>query len=371
MMSSTTKKNDEKNEDIPGNVPPSNGKPTETADHDSSSFTLFNEDTTERNLSGLLRLPDIDDTSMAHVFEYMEHYQEDLFWSFLSDSFFMVGGIVYVVLSIWDYIGWDDETLSYKSCMVMGPLVYLVNSVIDIMWANRVSRREKVRRRMKRLWTEAAAMASTTEMVDTSGKELDDSTSSSETHEESGAEKNVSTWARWKTSVTERCAKIRRHAAHRRTVLAALTFGLAALAAFVAVIIDYAGDADESRMVDICNIISINIYVVSAAISVTGKRTRPWLAHRTCLGNHETLEDLGDLFFLIGSLVDGVLCDFDLDDKALLLPVFSSLLWLLDACFYILSDIVMAEKLGRHYQPGSMGDENDENDFVGSPNILI
>lgn len=371
-MSSTTSKSEKKNEEIPsGNVPPSNGKSTETADGDSSSFTLFNEDTTERNLAGLLRLPDIDDTSMAHVFEYMEHYQEDLFWSFLSDSFFMVGGIVYVVLSIWDFLRWDDQTLSYKTCMVMGPLVYLVNSIIDIVWANRVSRREKVRRRMKRLWEEAAAMASATEMVDTTGKEVDDSTSSSNTNEEIGAETNVSTLGRWKAAVAERCAKIRRHAAHRRTVLAAITFGLAALAAFVAVIIDYSGDADESRMVDICNYISINTYVVSALISVTGKRTRPWLAHRTCLGNHETLEDLGDLFFLIGSLVDGVLCDFDLDDKALYLGVFSSLLWLLDACFYILSDIVMAEKLGRHYQPGSMGDENDENDFVGSPNVLI
>ena len=36
---------------------------------------------------------------MAHVFAYIEHYQEDLFWSFLSDSFFTVGGSIYVLLS--------------------------------------------------------------------------------------------------------------------------------------------------------------------------------------------------------------------------------------------------------------------------------
>lgn len=369
-MSSTPKKNDKKNEDSTENVSVHSGKHTETNGDDSASFTLFNEGTTERNLSGLLRLPDIDDTSMAHVFEYMEHYQEDLFWSFLSDSFFMVGGVVYVVLSVWDYVGWDDETLSYKTCMVMGPLVYLVNSMIDIMWANRVSRREKVRRRMQRLWAEAAAaMDAATEMVDTSSKGADDATLTDETKD--GPAPEVSALARWKNAAAQKLAKIRRHAAHRRTVLAAITFGLAALAAFVAVIIDYSDDANEAPMVDVFNYISINTYVVSALISVTGKRTRPWLAHRTCWGNHETLEDLGDLFFLIGSVVDGVLCDFDLDETMLLLPVFSSLLWLLDACFYVLSDFVMAEKLGKHYQPGSMGDENDENDFVGSPNVII
>jgi hypothetical protein len=44
-------------------------------------------------------LPDIDDHSMNAVFAYLEFYEQDLAWSFISDSFFFSGGILYVVLS--------------------------------------------------------------------------------------------------------------------------------------------------------------------------------------------------------------------------------------------------------------------------------
>jgi hypothetical protein len=318
--------------------------------HDSpvrSPFQLFSDDTTERNLSGLLQLPDIDDASMAHVFAYIEHYQEDFFWGFLSDSFFLFGGIAYVALSLWDYIGWNASSLLYKSLMVLGPLVYLVNSIVDIIWANRVSRRFKVRRRMQRLWNESSSGSTTTLPT----RPEDDATLQTDPVSITRLVCLPVLWC--STTVSAQCHKIRRHAAHRRTVLAALSFGAAALAAFIAVLIDYSDGAELAS--DLCNNISIHMYIVSAVISVTGKRTRPWLAQRSCLDNHENLEDLGDLFFLIGSVVDGVLCDLSLDDHVAFLPVFSSLLWLLDACFYLLSDFVLADKFGKHYVPGALG----------------
>lgn len=329
--------------------------------HDSpvrSPFQLFSDDTTERNLSGLLQLPDIDDASMAHVFAYIEHYQEDFFWGFLSDSFFLFGGIAYVALSLWDYIGGNSSSLLYKSLMVLGPLVYLVNSIVDIIWANRVSRRFKVRRRMQRLWNESSSGSTRPEEICTIQAEPVPIT------------KLACMPVLWcSKTVSAYCHRIRRHAAHRRTVLAALTFGAAALSAFVAVLIEYSDGTEFAS--DVCNSISIHMYIVSALISVTGKRTRPWLAQRSCLDNHENLEDLGDLFFLIGSVMDGVLCDSSLDDNVKLLPVLSSLLWLLDACFYLLSDFVLADKFGKHYVPGAMGGgDTDESEDDDGPRIL-
>lgn len=334
--------------------------------HDSpvrSPFQLFSDDTTERNLSGLLQLPDIDDASMAHVFAYIEHYQEDFFWGFLSDSFFLFGGIAYVALSLWDYIGGNSSSLLYKSLMVLGPLVYLVNSIVDIIWANRVSRRSKVRRRMQRLWNESSSRSTAT--IPTRPEDMGTIQS-----EPVPITQLVCIPVRWCSStVSAQCHRIRRHAAHRRTVLAALTFGAAALAAFVAVLIDYSDGTELAS--DVCNSISIHMYIVSAIISVTGKRTRPWLAQRSCLDNHENLEDLGDLFFLIGSVMDGVLCDSSLDDNVALLPVLSSLLWLLDACFYLLSDFVLADKFGKHYVPGAMGgSDTEDSEDDDAPRIL-
>ena len=155
------------------------------------------------------------------------------------------------------------------------------------------------------------------------------------------------------TKVTTLCNKMRRHAAHRRTVFAALTFGAAALVGFVAVLIDYSGGKQSQAI--LYSQISIHLYVVSAVIAVSGKRTRPWLPHSTCVDNHENLEDLGDLFFLFGSVVDVALCDSPFDDHATSWAIVSSLFWLTDACFYLLSDFVMAYKFIRQRgQPGTL-----------------
>jgi hypothetical protein len=322
----------------------------QTANCDSASaFQLAcTLNATERDLSGVLQLPDIEDTAMAHVFAYVEHYQEDIFWSFLSDSFFVAGGLTFVLLSLWDFLGLPRKTW-YQVLMVLVPLLYLVNSIVDIIWANRVRRRSKVRSRMQKLWEES---------MQTSGDIADAKTSTAHGDPAAAVKQEATTTLEsspcsW-TNVTTLCNKIRRHAAHRRTVFAAITFGAAALSAFVSVLIQFSDGAQS--VVRLYHNISIHLYIVSAIISVSGKRIRPWLPHSSCVDNHENLEDLGDLLFLFGSLVDGVLCDSPFDDHATSWTLVSSLFWLTDACFYLLSDIVIACKFIRQSEEADTQD---------------
>lgn len=324
-----------------------------------SAFHLFSDDTSQRDLSGLLQLPDIDDTSMAHVFAYVEHYQEDLFWSLASDSFFVFGCSIYLLLSVWNYVG-GIPTIFYMTLSVLAPLVYLINSVVDIAWASAVRRRSKVLSRMQKLWEESAVSsdenvaASSLEdsKLTTTGTETTSTTSNDGPGTIKPQQQVVDSF--WKRAQAQ-FHRIRRHAAHRRTVYAALTFGAAALTAFVAVVIQYAGG--NIGIANWFSLISVHLYFVSAVTSVTGKRTRPWLAHRSCLANHESLEDLGDLFFLVGSIVDVALRDSTFDDHTASWTVVSSSFWWLDACFYLLSDVTMAYKFGGHDRlPGSPDD---------------
>ena len=81
---------------------------------------------------------------------------------------------------------------------------------------------------------------------------------------------------------------------------------------------------------------------------MTGKRHRPWLApsdpNTILFNDSERLEDLGDLLFLMGSLVDATLSDLQLM-HLVLLPILSSILWMVDGFLYMRSDIVKAHKL--------------------------
>jgi hypothetical protein len=359
-------------------------KNSETSDRLSSndvtsSFRLFDDD----KISGLLKIPDVDDTSMAHVFAYMEYYQEDLFWSFLSDSFFIAGGIIYVVLSIWDYITWDSQSLWYKSLSLLGPFVYLINSIVDILWANRVSRRNRAKSRIQQLMVKESKTISSIDTAEVfCSQEIDRNASrldiQNPTIVELAHQDHIGKlrYPSWKKCWTDQRSKCRRHAAHRRTILAAFTFGVAALTDFIGVILGFVATNSNMDTYDdddtIWDQISVHVYVLSAVISVTGQRTRPWLSHRSCLDNHETLEDLGDIFFFFGSFLDAVLEDGKFTVS--FLPVLSSLLWLLDAWFYLLSDFVMAEKFRRHYLPGSRDGISDDDDieysYRNGPHVL-
>jgi hypothetical protein len=266
-----------------------------------------------------LFLPDIDDLAMNHVFAYMEYYEFDLFWSSLSDSFFITGGIAYVTLSLWDWIFVELEHTSYwyYALSLSVPLIYLFNSFIDIIWAANARYTYRVKRNLKQILQPETASTILNSML------LD----------ESNEEEDVPWWHR-----------LRKHAAHRRTILAALFFGIAASLAVLAAVLRFYVDQNVNVSTDGLDMASNHVYILSAIIAITGKRTRPWLTFSShgcdnILNDSELFEDMGDLLFLIGSLVDGIMWYFEYGER----PVWafiSSVMWFMDACFYLRSDLV-------------------------------
>jgi hypothetical protein len=261
---------------------------------------------------------------MNHVFAYMEYYDHDLFWSSLSDSFFITGGVAYVALSLCDWIFQEEEHTPYwyYALSLSVPLIYLFNSFIDIVWAANARYTYRVKRDLKQILQPDRASHILSNSM------LDDETSD-----------EVPWWHR-----------LRKHAAHRRTILAALFFGIAASLAVMAAVLRFYVDQDVNVSTDGLDMASDHVYIVSAIVAKTGKRTRPWMTSHSqgcnILNHPEPLEDLGDLLFLIGSLMDGSLWYFEFGDR----PVWAcitSALWFLDACCYLRSDLVTAERAKR------------------------
>lgn len=328
-------------------------------------------------------LPDLDDASMRHVLAYVDHCELDLAWSTLSDSFFFVGGIAYVALSGFDL--WAPQPqfadgVLYSFCSVFAPVVYLLNSIIDVKWARSIYARRSAQRSMTDHWHDWRVMLDLDDDDDNDddvvdGEESPDGRPSDAVHLEglgyrlhepldeipNGDNATAPAPGRQRRRrLPPWLDRLRRHAAHRRNILAALTFGLAAVLAVVAVCIEYVQLDAAAQTAVALDAVSVHIYVISAVLSVSGKRTRPWLSPTCCSpsvplwSSPEGLEDLGDLFFLVGSLVDAVLCDWafgiDLPGWAMC----SSLLWLLDALLYLRSDFIMAANLKRRDLDGGV-----------------
>jgi hypothetical protein len=307
-------------------------------------------------------LPDIDDLSVTQVFSYMGHYKTDLFWSFLSDSFFIAGSVAYIIISMWDFLSQGSvETEGplrnkwYILLDVLAPLVYLLNSIVDIEWATHVHQRLMDKHKLTRHWEETAASYATLQQEVVQGEEsslaanAEDNDGSSFLH--CGIPRGVPFW----------CRKLRKHAAHRRTVLAAFMFGIAASLAVIAAVVrtwlEYHPLVQAFSIDAKLDMVSDHVYLVSAVISLTGKRNRPWLspgpmALGTRIWNDpERLEDLGDLLFFIGCVLDAALADARLTDL-LYLAVLSSFLWFLDGCLYMHSDVVKAAQLRKTQAEG-------------------
>ncbi len=249
-------------------------------------------------------LPDIDDMSMNSVLEYMDYCDRDLKYSLVSNSMFIAGGISYVALSLWPmdkYYGLD----------LIAPLVYLGNALVDVFWARRVVERGKIKRKMASGWEDWRITAG-----ETTGNETE----------------TTQPWYH----------KLYKHAAHRRSHLAAGTFGLAAWFAVCQVLIDWFIPKAEQWSAACCRL-SIHIYLISAIVSVTGKRNRPWFQGCSqLLISPYALEDMGDLFFLLGSLLDETLLDLTWDDLDYgFWAMMSAFLWLADACFYLRGDLLI------------------------------
>ena len=76
---------------------------------------------------------------------------DDVFWSIASNTFFIGGGLLYMIGSCWDLSlsnsdGDPQKKPLYYSIWILGPFVYLLNSIIDVTWAIRTMVADKKRR---------------------------------------------------------------------------------------------------------------------------------------------------------------------------------------------------------------------------------
>lgn len=352
---------------------------------------IFDESNRHLNLS--VSLPDIDDENMRAVFTYLEYYNQDIFWSFLSDSFFTLGGILYFFLSTWNLCrksssssssSLDSSDNSYHRFLeAAGPFVYVLNSIIDIQWAMHTQQRRKQRRALKIRLAESPSSHSACSSSTTSSFRRPQHAPPCQPLLLSTDESSLVSYKQWH--------KWTKYAAHRRTMLAASTFGIAALLALGSV---YTGWI-------VLDIISAHVYIASAVIAITGRRNRPWFAPtamtittnttipitipkdstqqpdlpppRMSIDDNymvwfdsEVLEDLGDVLFFIGSLVDAGLTDLSLERPVL--TVLQSLFWLIDACLYMLADIQMASQLRKQRQNNSSHPDGDDE---GAPRVFV
>jgi hypothetical protein len=271
----------------------------------------------------------------------------DLAWSSLSDSIFLMGGLCYLILSIWDIILVEaeeddaDVLASWQKRMYAfienaGPIVYLINSVIDVRWATDSQRMEKQRRRL-------VERPTTTTTTTTNNNNIDSSPARppKKTPKQKKKKRIKVVKAKWN--------RVRKFAAHRRGLFAAFTFGVAAFLAVLDVFLWDTGEANyDSSLVPESDrgwfdFLSVHFYFLSALFALTGQRSKPRKCAIDFRNDPDMLEDLGDYLFLIGSLFDVVICDFHFDDGSeIWWSAVSSILWFLDACFYLRSDYCTA-----------------------------
>lgn len=312
-------------------------------------------------------LPDVDDVSMTQVNTYIENYRRDVYWSFLSDSFFLTGGICYIILSIPRlHALWSPHFFAVLD--FVAPTVYLINSCVDVKWAQEVRTRTRLRNQMTETWNYWRILLDKDGIVVGSGDESERSTTGPHPDNTTAGQLQDVNSPWWS------CVRFRKHAVHRRTLLAAWTFGIAAFFSVLAVITFYSDTTPLGLQAGLMmDAVSVHFYILSAIISISGKRTRAWLCFGAedsacgffgCLGNPEMLEDIGDILFLFGSLVDGVLCDFTFDDNRPGWAIMSACLWFVDACFYLRADYILACRMNNPEDACLGHSQRDEGQFV-------
>jgi hypothetical protein len=256
--------------------------------------------------------------------------------STMSNMVFLTAGAMYLTTAIWDLRPPKSPTdiLVYNIIGYMAPITYLFNSLIDIHLANRIRRYKKKKKR-----------ASSLQLLDENNNS---NAAFKRSEQEQEQATNITTKSTTKGNKLNK-EKVRKFAAHRRELSAAMSFFIAALFSVLSILAEWMGD-NETTMA-ILDGISVHTYVISAIIAIVGSRivTRRnidtcCLSLATLSNDADTLETLGDVFFLIGSIVDAVLFDCHFDDEGVGWPILSSVLWCIDALLYLNSDWTTANQ---------------------------
>jgi hypothetical protein len=323
---------------------------------------------------------------------------DDTAWSIYSNTFFLSGGIFYLLATSWDYsifhlnrnISIDDalntpQRVFYELLWFMGPMVYLLNSIIDVRWALKVRERDGRRRELEKL------LVGKSRKSDSSSKQVGEQTDPSEGDgkemsalqiEESTPKRNRR--LRKLIYPTKKILhRMRKHMGHRRDLMAAVTFGIAAFLSVTGAICYLISTQGEFSFVihsarsDVeinqgtleawaahLERGSIHMYLVSAVFALwrnpcksggggerenivdCGRGNGSWIQMYIMLpisrpfNDVESMETVGDVFFGLASVVDVFLEDSTLDDNVLWWPIVSALLWTFDALFYLRGDFV-------------------------------
>jgi hypothetical protein len=283
---------------------------------------------------------------------------DDSLYCILSNILFISGGIFYITASSWDYslYAYSPENvditiilthftyLLYQTLWIMGPLVYFLNSIVDIKWALRTKRRYRKRRDAEKLANPSLAGIK---------------------------ESNI---------LKEIYRQIRKNVGSRRTLGAATTFGLGAFCGLVGALLStraanttLGSDVADTlyTQADKAGSASVHIYLLSAIV-VLWKPTKAWKNAVTALWNKDgikwyndptSLFTLGDILFGIAAINDTILTDTTLDDGYYSLPILSAILWTTDALLYTRGDIcvyrLQAAGVDTTSLSSTLGNDND------------
>ena len=253
--------------------------------------------------------------SECHVGD-IDHGDEDHSYSVLSNCFFLAGGVAYLTLSLWDtnsLIPRGSGLMVNNILAALGAFLYLFDSVIDIHWALAVQARQNQEFRVQDL----------NDITPVDDSEDDFMNSKNNTMDEN---KTLFHHARKQSCLSY-------------ALLSALCFGIAS---FLAVLDWCTASFNMHRLLPFSSL-STHTYLVSALFAVSGERRQQW-CRTFLLRDADMLGNLGDLFFMVGSVMDVILCDFHFGDDAYQWDIFSSFLWCFDACLYLWSDALFKKE---------------------------
>ena len=247
--------------------------------------------------------------------------------SVFSNCIFLAAGLLYLSLALWDIFEGEAESSSmffYSFISAAAPTTYLLNSYFDIELAKKI-------------------------MEDYSEQQLILNYNSNSNTEDDNY--NINEAAQWPLQ-----------AAHRRDLLASRVFAFAAMAATLEVFVSNLDFSDT--LSTILDGTAAHTYMISALIALadsnllrfrprtdTGDDASAGLSNRQWLDFQDSdfVDNLGDAFFFLGSVIDVVICDGDYDN-VLILALLSALFWVIDACLYLRSDSLMLKRRGQRIQ---------------------
>lgn len=257
----------------------------------------------------------------------------DLRWSLLSNTFFIFGGFYECVNAIWDLVATNSGEPTNKcwsllriAVALLGPLVYCLNSIVDITWALRVEQRQDRRQQLDELDIDLIAPDNDVEVVE---------------KQDSKGHKTIRLRLPFEPHNVWR--RLRRHIGHRRALSAAVAFGCGAFFEFATSYLEEFSTTISAEGLHIVDALSVNAYAASAIFALVDKgderKLKPWAE---VWHDAPRLESLGDMFFVLAMSVDFSICYFHIDELGsigFIWPLVSAFLWQVDALCYLRADV--------------------------------